>query len=36
MSIALAFIAYSAFGPRERPPSQSEIDEEMRKFRGEE
>ena len=36
VSIAPAFSAYSAFGPRERPPSQSEIDEQMRKFRGEE
>ena len=34
MSIPLAFIAYAGYGPRERLPSAGEIDEEMRKFRG--
>ena len=35
MSIALAFMAYAGYGPRERVLSQGEIDEEMRRFRGE-
>ena len=34
MAIGLAFMAWGAFGPRERVPTQAEIDEEMRKFGG--
>jgi uncharacterized ion transporter superfamily protein YfcC len=32
MGIALAFIGWSAFGPRERMPSEERIQEEMRRF----
>lgn len=32
MGIALAFSGWSAFGPRAKVPSESEINEEMRKF----
>lgn len=32
MSIALAFGAWSAFGPRPAPPSEAQIQDEMRKF----
>ncbi len=35
MSIALAFMGYAGYGPRERVLSQGEIDAEMRRFRGE-
>ena len=32
MGIALAFVAWGAFGPREKMPSEQRIQEEMRKF----
>jgi uncharacterized membrane protein len=34
MSIALAFSAWSAFGPRAKVPTAAEIDDEVRKFGG--
>lgn len=34
MSIALAFIAWGAFGPREKIPTDAEVEEEMRRFGG--
>ena len=34
MGIAAAFMAWGAYGPRERPLSEHEIDEETRKMRG--
>lgn len=34
MTIALAFSAWGAFGPRQRVPSQAAVDEEFRKFGG--
>jgi hypothetical protein len=34
MGIALAFVAWGAFGPRPKVPSEAEIEEEMRKFGG--
>ena len=32
LGIATAFSAWSAYGPRDKAPSQSEIEEEARKF----
>ncbi|MFZ9668533.1 MAG: 2TM domain-containing protein [Solirubrobacterales bacterium] len=32
LGIATAFSGWSAYGPREKAPSQAEIDEEARKF----
>lgn len=32
MSIALAFVAWGAFGPRQKVPSEERIQEEMRRF----
>jgi 2TM domain len=32
MGIALAFTGFAAFGPRQKVPSESRIQEEMRKF----
>ncbi|MEI2802776.1 MAG: 2TM domain-containing protein [Trichococcus flocculiformis] len=34
MGIALLFIGFSAYGPSERPPSEQEITDEMRKMGG--
>ena len=34
MSIALAFTAWGAFGPRPKVPTEAQIQEEMRKFGG--
>lgn len=34
MGIALLFIGWGAYGPPEVPPSQQQIDDEIRKMRG--
>lgn len=34
MGIALLFIGFGAYGPSERPPSEQEINDEMRKMGG--
>ncbi|MCU0279374.1 MAG: 2TM domain-containing protein [Candidatus Nanopelagicales bacterium] len=34
MGIAAAFMAWGAYGPAQAPPSEAQIDAEMRKMRG--
>jgi hypothetical protein len=34
MGVAALFIVWGAYGPAERPPTEQEIADEMRKMRG--